>query len=248
MSTRGAAALASVVLALTPLHAQRRGAGATGTAAGGAVTFAVVVTDASGGPLNDAKVTVTGTAERAGRTEAGRLVFEGLRPGSYRFRFDKDGYVSLERELTARGGAPIDVKVTLTAAPPPPAPVEPVKPPPPPEHTIAAKPMGLDLPMYIKNNYVGRAAGKASGLSCTTGGAATLLQINDPIKEHTHADSDEFVYVIAGEGNAQIGSAAEPMSAGMFLVVPRGMAHAFTATKKPLVFVSILAGDKCAGS
>jgi mannose-6-phosphate isomerase-like protein (cupin superfamily) len=247
MSTHGAAAVAFVALTLSPLQAQRRGAATSGTAAGGAVTFAVVVTDASGGPINDAKVTVTGIEERAGRTEGGRLAFEGLRPGAYRFRFDKDGYLSLERELTARGGAPTDVKVTLTAAPPPPKPVEPVKPPP--EHTVDAKPMGLDLPTYIKNNYVGRAAGKASGLSCTTGGAANLLQINDPIKEHTHADSDEFVYVIAGEGNAQIGTAAaEPMSAGMFLVVPRGMAHAFMATKKPLVFVSVLAGDKCAGS
>jgi len=249
MTTRGAAAVAFVALALTPVHAQRRGTGTTGTAGGGTVSFAVVVTDASGAPIDNAKVTVTGTAERTGRTEAGRLAFEDLRPGTYRFRFDKDGYVPFERELTARAGAPIDVKVTLDAAPPPPKPIEPVKPAPPPEHTVDAKPMGLDLPTYIKNNYVGRAAGIASGLSCTTGGAANLLQINDPVRQHTHGDSDEFVYVIAGEGNAQIGASnAEPMSAGMFLVVPRGMPHSFNATKKPLVVLSILAGDKCAGS
>ena len=246
MTTRGAAAVAFVALALTPVHAQRRGTGTTGTAGGGTVSFAVVVTDASGAPIDNAKVTVTGTAERTGRTEAGRLAFEDLRPGTYRFRFDKDGYVPFERELTARAGAPIDVKVTLDAAPPPPKPIEPVKPAPPPEHTVDAKPMGLDLAAYAGNNAVGRRApGKASGLSCTTGGAASLLQINDPIKEHTHADSDEFVYVLAGEGNAHIGSLDEPMSAGMFLVVPRGMAHTFTASKKPVVFLSILAGDKC---
>lgn len=254
MRTRSAAALAFVALALIPLHAQqRRGTGTSGTAAGGQVTFAVVVTDASGAPINDARVTVTGPTERAGRTEGGRLVFEGVRPGQYRFRFDKDGYISLERELTARAGAPIDVKVALTAAPPPPAPViEPVKPPPPPpEHLVDAKPMGLDLPTYINDHYVGRSAAKISGLSCTTGGAASLLQVNDPVKPHTHTDSDEFIYVIAGEGNAQIGSAdAKPMSAGMFLVIPRGMTHSFTVTpskkKEPLVILSILAGDKCA--
>jgi mannose-6-phosphate isomerase-like protein (cupin superfamily) len=248
MTSRGAAAVAFAALALAPVHAQRRGTGTTGTAAGGSVSFAVVVTDASGAPIDDAKVTVTGTEGRTGRTEAGRLAFENLRPGPYRFRFDKDGYVPLERELTARGGAPVDVKVALDAAPPPPKPMEPVKPPPPPPApTIDAKPMGLDLPTYIKNNYVGRAAGRASGLSCTIGGAANLLQINDPIKQHTHADSDEFMYVIAGEGNAQIGTSnAEPMSAGMFVVVPRGTAHSLTATKKPLVVLSILAGDKCA--
>ena len=242
-------AVGVVALALTPVHAQRRGAGATATTGGGgSVTFAVMVTDASGAPITDAKVTVTGTTERAGRTEGGRLVFEDLRPGPYRFRFDKDGYIPLERELTARGGAPIDVKVALTAAPPPPKPVEPVAPPPPPpEPTVKAKPMGLDLPTYIKDHYVGRSPGKASGLSCTTGGAANLLQINDPLKTHTHSESDEFVYVIAGEGTAQIGTSdAEPMSAGMFVVVPRGMAHSFIATKKPLVVLSILAGDKCA--
>jgi mannose-6-phosphate isomerase-like protein (cupin superfamily) len=205
------------------------------------------VTDASGAPINDARVTMTGTAERTGRTEAGRLAFEDLRPGPYRFRFDKDGYVSLERELTAKGGPPTDVKVALTAAPPPPKPIEPVKPEPVAEHTIDAKPMGLDLAAYAGNNTVGRRApGKASFLICTTGGAANLIQINDPIKEHTHADSDEFVYVLAGEGNARIGSMDEPMSAGMFLVVPRGMGHAFTASKKPLTFLSVLAGDKCA--
>ena len=246
MSTPAAAVVAFAALTLVPVHAQQR-RGTTGTTAGGgSVTFAVVVTDESGAPINDARVTMTGTADRAGRTESGRLVFEDLRPGTYRFRFDKDGYISLERELTARGGVPIDVKVALTAAPPPPKPIEVVKPAPPPMPTVEAKPMGLDLPTYIKNNYVGRSAGKASGLSCTTGGAANLLQINDPVKEHTHGDSDEFVYVIAGEGNARIGGLDEPMSAGMFLVIPRGMAHTFTAMKKPLVVLSILAGDKCA--
>jgi mannose-6-phosphate isomerase-like protein (cupin superfamily) len=105
--------------------------------------------------------------------------------------------------------------------------------------------MALDLPTYIQKNYVGRTPGKASGLSCTTGGAATLLQINDPIKTHAHPDSDEFLYVIAGEGTAQLGDDSEPMSAGMFIVVPRGMPHAIKATKKPVVVLSILAGDKC---
>jgi len=248
MTVRAAAALAFTALALVPAQAQRKGAPTTAATGGGSVAFAVVVTDgASGAPITDAKVTVTGASERTARTEAGRLAFEGLPAGAYRFRFDKDGYISLERELTARGAAPIDVKVMLTPAPPPPKPPEPVKPPPPPERSaVDAKPMGLDLAAYAGNNAVGRRApGKASGLSCTTGGAASLLQINDPIKEHTHADSDEFVYVLAGDGNAHIGSLDEPMSAGMFLVVPRGMAHTFTASKKPVVFLSILAGDKC---
>lgn len=244
MTTHAIAATALVALALAPVHAQRRGAGA----ATGSVTFAILVTDGSGAPIPDVNITLTGAAERTGRTEGGRAVFEELPGGPYRFRFDKDGFISLERELTARGGAPIDVKVMLTAAPPPPKPVQPVAPPPPsapPERHVDAKPLALDLPTYIQNNYVYKSSVKATGLSCTTGGAANLLQINDPVKEHTHADSDEFVYVLAGEGNARIAGAVQPVSAGMFLVIPRGVTHSITVTKKPLVFVSILAGDKC---
>ena len=50
-------------------------------------------------------------------------------------------------------------------------------------------------------------------------GAATLLQINDPIKEHTHADSDEFVYVLAGEGNAHIGRMNSAACSGVSSVI-----------------------------
>src|SRR6516162_7284994 len=114
MTVRAATAVAFTALALAPARAQRRGAPATGSPASGSVAFAVVVTDAgSGAPITDTQVTLTGAAERSGRTEGGRLAFEGLPAGAYRFRFDKEGYISLERELTARGAAPIDVKVTL---------------------------------------------------------------------------------------------------------------------------------------
>jgi mannose-6-phosphate isomerase-like protein (cupin superfamily) len=242
MTMRAIAATALCVLAGVSVHAQRRGAGGT------SVTFAVIVTDSAGAPISDVKVALTGSAERAGRTEAGRLVFEGLPAGPYRFRFDKDGYVSLEHELTARGGAPVEVKETLSAAPPPPAPPPaPVAPPPAPERRVDAQPMALDIPTFLddKANRVGRSPSKVSGLSCTTGGNASLLQINDPVKDQTHPDSDEFLYVVAGEGNAKVGGADEPMSPGMFFVVPRGVRHTFVASKKPLVLLSILAGDKC---
>ena len=82
------------------------------------------------------KVTMQGPAKREARTERGRIVFEDVPAGTYRLRFDREGFISLEREVAARGGAPMDVKVTLTPAPPPPpppeakpAPPEPVAPP-----------------------------------------------------------------------------------------------------------------------
>ena len=74
-----------------PALAQRKGAGAVGS-----VTFAILVSDPGGAPIPDVRVTLTGPAERASRTEGGRLVFENLPAGTYHFRFDKDGFVPFE--------------------------------------------------------------------------------------------------------------------------------------------------------
>jgi mannose-6-phosphate isomerase-like protein (cupin superfamily) len=231
-----------VVLAV-PLGAQRRGAG------GGRVTFTVFVQDPSGAPISQTRVTVTGPADRSARTERGRIVFEDLPAGDYRFRFERAGYLTLERDVTGRGAAPIDVKVTLTPLPDP-------QPQPPPLITTVGPLRGpggdgklvvLDLPAFIEKNYVGRAAGKITPLACGTGGTSVLMQINDPVGEHTHADADEFVYVVAGLGVARFGDRQEPLSAGVFLLIPRGAAHSFSATKKPLVLVSTRAGEQCTG-
>jgi mannose-6-phosphate isomerase-like protein (cupin superfamily) len=227
-----------LILGSVPVSAQRK------SARGGNVTFAVNVTDTVGAPITDVKVTMTGPAQRSGRTEGGRLVFEGLPSGAYHFRFEKDGFGTIEKDVTGRSGSPVAVKVTMGAPSTPPKPIAPVGPLP--DHRVDVTPYAVDLPTYIEKNYVGRSPGKATSLACASGGAANLLQINEPVRNHTHADSDEFVYVIAGQGDAKIGDRTEPMSAGVFLLVPRGTPHTFTAgPKKPLVILSILAGDKC---
>jgi hypothetical protein len=233
------AILLFMVTCVIPAGAQRRGAG------GGSVTFAVAVSDPSGTPIPDVKVIVTGAAQRTTRTEGGRIVFEGLPAGAYRFRFEKDGFVPLERELAGRGGAPIDVKATLTPLPPPAPP--PAAPAPPPEPAVDAKFVVLDMPAFVEKYYIGKAPGRTTPLGCATGGTSTLIQINEPLAEHTHGDADEFVYVIAGQGTAQVADRKEPLGSGVFLMIPRGFAHTFTASKKPLVMVSTRAGEKCAG-
>lgn len=235
--------LAVVTTAVAPVAAQRRGAGG-----GGNVTFAVTVVDPSGAPLPEVRVTMTGPAERTGRTEAGRLVFEGVPAGTYRFRFEKDGFVPFEKELAARGSAPVDVKATLTPAPapPPPAPAPVAPAAPAPDDLTPARPVVLDMPAFIEKNYVGRAAGKTTPLGCSTYGSSTLIQINEPIASHAHADADEFIYVIAGQGMVKLGERDEPLGPGVYLLIPRGLAHSFTAgPKKPLVMISTRAGEKC---
>ena len=231
-----------LVAALNPLDAQRRGA-APQT---GPVTFAVVVADPSGAPVGDVTVTLTGAVTRTSRTERGRTVFENLPSGAYRMRFEKKGFVSAEREVTGRGSRPIDVSVTLEPEPPPPpaAPPTPVAPPPAPPNDV--KMVVLDMPAFIEKNYVGRAAGKTTPLGCATGGSGTLIQINEPLAEHSHDDADEFVYVIAGQGMASLSGREEPLGPAVFLMIPRGMPHTITAgPKKPLVMMTVRAGDKC---
>jgi mannose-6-phosphate isomerase-like protein (cupin superfamily) len=234
----------SVLAATAAQSAQRRGAGT-----GGSVTFAIAVADPSGAPITDVKVTMTGPAERMSRTEAGRLVFENLPPGTYKFRFDKDGFVPFEKELPGRGSAPIDVKVTLTPLPPPPKAIAAVGPASaPPLAPVDAKPLVLDMPAFIEKNYVGHAGGRTTPLGCGAGGSATLVQINDAIASHVHVDADEFVYVIAGQGTASLGVRHELLGPGVYVMIPRGLEHGFTAgPKKPLVMISTRAGERCGG-
>jgi len=227
----------------TPLAAQRRGG-----APAGRVTFAIFVADPSGKPITDVKVIMTGPAQRSSRTEAGRIVFEGLPAGSYHFRFEKEGFDPLERDVAGRGSTPIDVKVTLSLGAAPPRPLAPVGPLPPAASVETGAVVALDMPAFIEKNYVGRASGKTTPLGCSAGGSSTLIQINDPIATHTHAAADEYIYVIAGQGSANMADRQEPLGPGVYLLIPRGIAHGFTTgAKKPLVMISTRAGERCAG-
>src|SRR5258706_8836303 len=72
----------------------------------GNATLAISVSDPTGAPVGDVKVTMSGPVSREARTERGRIAFENLPAGSYRLRFEREGFVSLEREVIARGSVP----------------------------------------------------------------------------------------------------------------------------------------------
>jgi uncharacterized RmlC-like cupin family protein len=111
---------------------------------------------------------------------------------------------------------------------------------------VDALPVTIDLPTFIEKNFIGRAAGKTSPLACGAGGPALLIQAREPIAEHMHADADEYLYVIAGEGSLRTGKTVEPMKAGVLIMVPRGVLHAIAATgRNPLELLSIQAGAHC---
>lgn len=216
------------------LGAQRRGA------AKGNVSFAVAVTDPAGQPIPNVVVTVEGAAQRTARTEGGRIALEGLPPGNYLLRFEHEGFVTVERELSARGARPVDVKVTLKPLPAPPPP------PAPPAPAISAKPMAADIPALVASERVGKAPSRVSSLACGAGGTATLIQLNQPLAQQVHADADAFLYVVAGEGHALVGTGKQKLEAGFFLFVPRGMTYSLTPSgRNPLVVMSTRAGEPC---
>ena len=217
--------------------AQRRGSASA--------TFAVVVTDPDGVPISNVLVTLQGAVTRSARTEAGRIAFEGLPTGTYKFRFERDGFVTLERDVTARSSTPVDVKVALSPVPPPPPPPVAAAPPPPPPPSTA-KPAVMDVPAVIEKNYIGRGAGRSLTLACAGAGTATLIQLNEPLKDEAHATADEFLYTIAGEGTISMDGRQERLKAGVLVLVPRGLKHTLTATgRSPLVLVATRAGEGC---
>lgn len=229
--------LLSLALAVPVLEAQQKRAPRM-------ATFAILVTDADGTQVPSVLVTVEGPATRSVRTEGGRIALENLPVGDYRLRFEKDGFVPLERELVARAGKPIEVLVTLNRLPEPPppapAPAEPARP------ASGAKPTALDLLDVIDKEFIGRAAGKTTALACGEGGTTNLIQVNDPVADHAHADADEFLYVIAGEGAADVAGTAHRLEAGTLVFVPRAVTHRFSQSgRNPLILLSVRAGEGC---
>lgn len=205
--------------------------------------LAISVTDPAGTPVPNVSVTVEGPASRTTRTEGGRIAIEGIPAGSYLLRFEREGFVTLERQLTAAAGKPTDVKVTLNpvpAAPSPPAPEAA------PRSATQAKSAVFDVPAVIEKEFVGRAAGKTIELACGDQGTATLIQLNQPLTGRTHPDADEFLYVVAGAGSASLEGRARPLSAGVLLFIPRGLSHSVTPSgRNPLIVLSTRAGAGC---
>jgi mannose-6-phosphate isomerase-like protein (cupin superfamily) len=105
---------------------------------------------------------------------------------------------------------------------------------------VSADAAGVDEPTFLESNFIGRSDSKVSALACTPSGDAVIVQIRQPLEDHGHGDADEFVYVIAGEGSARLSEEDRPLKAGVFVMIPRGMRHGFTARgRNPLIFLSI---------
>lgn len=226
-------------------------------ATGAATTTAMLfVTDNSGRPIEDVTVTVMGPVDREVKSPvSGPTRIQGMRAGTYRVRFTREGFITFEKEIVWRAGtAAPEMSITLNAAPEPPAP-----PPPPPAPAAPATPnlaklpppgtpKNLSLPDFIEKNFInGREPHKENLIGCSGVGQAMLWQIREPWNGRQHDSADGMLYVVGGEGTVKLGDRDVTVTAGSFAVVPRGTSYSLTRRgRNPLIILAVLAGVPCA--
>jgi mannose-6-phosphate isomerase-like protein (cupin superfamily) len=212
-------------------------------------TATITVTDLSGAPLEEVRVVLTGSLDRSGSTQAnGTVKFDGLRPGTYRLRFEKPGFVLFEREIEVRAGQPAPapaVALSPAEAPPPPPPApEPAKsaPQPPPGKAVT-----VNIPDFIERNFITNTQPqKVSEMSCSGVGHTVLWQVREPWGNRQHENADAMLYIVAGEGTLRLGSADVPVVAGTFTQVPRGTTYSVTRrSRTPIIILATLVGEGC---
>jgi len=215
-------------------------------------TQVILVRDFSGSLLNGVHVTINGPRTIEATTDQSGSAKTTLADGAYRMHFERDGFITLERDVTIKAGRPSEIDVALTAAPPPPPPPAPPPPPPAPVKPAAGPsgpPVIVSIPAFLEKNFIGRDPLKESVLGCTPDVTTRLLQLHDALASHTHADLDEILYVVAGEGAVRIQDKVTPVAAGSLTVIPRGVAHDLERrSKNPLIVLSMLAGAPCRGN
>src|SRR6476619_3188559 len=143
----------------------------------------VVVRDVSGTALAGAKVIVMGpTSLEATTDEKGSASIGPLKDGMYRLRFELEGYVTLERDVTVRAGQPAEIFAALRIIP---KPIEPPPPPPPvveaPPPVPSGPPVFVSIPRFLYKNFIGREPLKESVFGCLAGSTTRLLQLHEAI-------------------------------------------------------------------
>ena len=216
----------------------------------GAATLAVQVTDKSGNGIGEVTVSVNGPVERSGTTGPdGNVTFRSVRAGTYRLRFEHEGFVMLEREMVMRA-QPTDVSVALNPAPavkaPAPAPAPQPAPAVVPAERRSVEPRTLSLIDFVEKNLIGSEAQKRSLIACTDGGTARILQVKEPLNNQNNADADQLLYVIAGGGVVRIRDQDHKATPGFFALIPRGLPHSFRRDgRNPLIALTVAVGANC---
>ena len=222
---------------------------------GAATTTAMLfITDPSGKAIENVTVNVMGAVDREVISPAiGATRVDGLRAGTDRVRFTHKAFLTFEKEITWRAGtAAPEMSVTLNpapaVAPPPPAPAPAAAPV---QSTTKlpqpGAPKTVSLPDYIEKNFInGREPQKQNEIGCSGLEQALLWQVREPWNGRQHDNADGMLYVVGGEGRLKLGEKEFTMSAGAFIIVPRGTPYGLSRTgRNPLIVLAILAGAPC---
>lgn len=208
--------------------------------------IALVVTDSVGKTIPNVHIVLGGAMSREGTTSRdGSLTLEGLRVGTYRVRFEAADFITLERDVAVRTGPAVEVDVALTRAA-----AKPVEPPAPaqPANCRTAIPVDpnataafVELPDWIQRNMIGRNDPlKEDAVGRTPVLTASVIQVRDPTRQRGRDDTDEMLYVIAGEGVLRIGGRDQSLDAGSLAVIPRGVTYTLERRgRNPLIAMSI---------
>jgi mannose-6-phosphate isomerase-like protein (cupin superfamily) len=243
-------AIALFLLAAATPHARQ--AAATTNKPG---SLALTIAGENGVPLSGANVRLSGASnDRVGTSGADGLVtLVNLPPGTYRARITREGYITLEKEVTIRAGIKLATEAVVTAAPPAPAPPPPPPAPTPTPQNTALKPGQpsyssiVDLATQMEKELRNTPTVERD-LGCSGGSASRLIMTRENIAMHTHADADEMLYIAAGEATLTVADKERPVEPGWFTVVPRGASHSLTRKGRPaLLILSVRSGPACPG-
>jgi mannose-6-phosphate isomerase-like protein (cupin superfamily) len=211
-------------------------------------TVTVTITDASGAPVDNVHVSATGPVSRQTLSiDTGVARLNSVKPGDYRLRFERDGFLTLERDLTVKGGSPASIDVSLTPAPPAPASAAPEPPPSAATNAPPGEAQSVSIVDFLeKNHFSGKEPQRVDQLGCTASAKTTLLQVKDDQPETAQKDADEVIYVVGGDGKMRLGNTDIALTAGSLAIVPRGTVRALSRKgRSPLIVLSILSGPPC---
>ncbi len=216
-----------------------------------AATLELKVTDRKGAPVAGAEVTVEGPSPREGTTDSnGAIVFRNMTAGAYRSRVQRDGFMTLEKEATIRAGAPFLVEFALSPAPPAPPPPKPQPAPATPSTALTAgAARALSIPDLVPSRLPGKEPEERISVGCSGATASEVLRLRDGFEGHSHADADEVLYVVAGEGTLTLGTNELKVGPGWYSLVPRGISHTLVRRgRNPFVLLSVLSGQPCSAA
>ena len=198
---------------------------------------------------------MTGPTAREGETNRdGVVMLQGVRTGSYRVRVQAEDYITLERDIAARGG--LEVEMTLNPAPEPTAaaaPAKPQTPTSPPAPSAAAIPADPNATIqlssvveFLSKNQLGRNEPRSeSVVGEAPQVASSLLQVRSTFEGRAHAAADEVLYVINGKAEINSKGRVYQVETGSLLTIPRGVTYSIANKgRDPLWALSVLAGNK----